>query len=181
MLQGHYPVDIRKLAKDAASVHCLGDLPRGRGGTVYGCQDAEIVSRTEATIGTGKTLKVSLVCIGDRVDRPDVAAKRIVTIEVTHAAIVVMDMRAGQYVAGGEADDLTVFANRITVGNWRSCDFMTSRNFVPCSDPDTNVRTDIQRGGGKKGLPHYHSPFGSTRAPTPPSGLSSLCLPVTDQ
>ena len=95
-------------------------------------EDADIIARRDATVGTADAVK------GRRQieirHRLYVDAERIVFCEVTHAAVLGVDVLARRNRRGGKADDLAVAPDRLADGDRPDRDLVPGRNALDGGD-----------------------------------------------
>ena len=108
--QRDHAVDVGKTREPLAR-EVLGDPARDRCRAVDRGQDAEIVARRHAAVGTHDALERRRGI--DALRRLRVHAERVVAVEAAHLEVVQVHVLAGRDVAARETDDLVVAAHRL--------------------------------------------------------------------
>ena len=81
-------------------------------------------------IGAHNSLKRGPLSLGDKIGGRCVDSEFMLTLKLRKNEIMFMHMLARRYIAGGKADNLTVFSHRVILGDNRSSDFMAERNCI---------------------------------------------------
>ena len=107
-------VDVREVALDVPEA--LPDHLAHARRAVDGRDHRHVVSRPYPPVGTLEPVEVAHLVGGVVVDRPDVDADLVLALVVAHGEVVRVDVLALLDRLRGEADDLTVAADRLSLG-----------------------------------------------------------------
>ncbi len=123
--QRDHAVDVR-IRGEPLVPEVIGDSARDGRRAVDRRQDADVVARRDAAVGTDdahESRRRIDVLRGFRID-----AERVIAIERTHLQVVEMDVLAGGNVATREADDLVVAAHRLALADRVRGDLVAGRD-----------------------------------------------------
>ena len=103
-------------------------LPRHGGRAVDAGENADVVARCDAPVGTYDALEGRR--LGDEFRRRHQLAKGVVALEVAHRHVLHMHVFAGKDVARGEADDLVVAPHRLSLLHFAHRDLVPGGNLA---------------------------------------------------
>ena len=154
MREGHHSIDMRKIAAEILSPEMLCDVFGNRGRAIHAGDDGQIIAGPRTSPRTAiKSHEGQRLFSRGSLQRPKGLTNTVIAPKITHPKIVHMHMISRVDLLRCKPDDLTIFQQRITLGQGAKCHFVAGRNrglgfpdLIPTLDSNAFLECSLEHG-----------------------------------